>query len=74
MFIAGDQLMAHRPEAQVFLKHLAPLATPAEFVPGKATHTSRLFCEVCRQATSMFATRPTIQLVSIFAQLGDVVI
>ena len=44
--LVGSRLMAQRPEAQAFLRHVAQLASPAEFQPGRSSHTIRLFREV----------------------------
>ncbi|DBA85687.1 hypothetical protein WJX77_011063 [Trebouxia sp. C0004] len=39
----GDRLMAQQPDAQAFLRHMAQLASPAEFLPGRSSHTVRLY-------------------------------
>ena len=45
LVLVGDRL-ARQPQAQMFLRHVAQLASPAEFLPGRSSHTIRLFREV----------------------------
>ena len=44
--LTGDRLMAQQPDAQAFLRHVAQIASPTEFLPGRFSHTVRLFREV----------------------------
>ncbi|KAL0053451.1 hypothetical protein WJX82_005899 [Trebouxia sp. C0006] len=55
----GDRL-AQQPQAQMFLRHVAQLASPAEFLPGRSSHTIRLFREPMEpsQSRGMFQSLP----------------
>ncbi len=67
LMLPGDRLMAQRPEAQAFVRHVAQLARPAEFLPGRSSHTIRLFREV--QLTHLALLSSSLNIIQVLPLL-----